>query len=59
MNLPHYSTDVYVKRNSHSRYIFAWNIGNAWMVATEQGSVALRAQCLLMPWRGRQHRRSD
>ena len=25
------------------RYIFVWNIGNRWIVAAEQGGIALRA----------------
>jgi hypothetical protein len=41
---PFDSTDVYVKGHKHRRYIFVWNIGNRWMVATEQGGIALRAE---------------
>ncbi len=40
---PFDATDVYVKRHNHSRYIFVWNIGNRWIVATELGGRALRA----------------
>jgi hypothetical protein len=40
---PFDTTDVYVRGHNHSRYIFVWNIGNRWMVATEQGGIALRA----------------
>ena len=40
---PFDSTDVYVKGNKHRRYIFVWNIGTRWIVATEQGGIALRA----------------
>jgi hypothetical protein len=40
---PFGSTDEYVKGHSHRRYIFVWNIGNRWIVATEQGGIALRA----------------
>jgi hypothetical protein len=35
------STDVYVKGHKHRRYIFVWNIGNRWIVAMEQGGIAL------------------
>ena len=40
---PFDSTDVYVKGNKHRRYIFVWNIGTWWIVAMEQGGIALRA----------------
>ena len=40
---PFDSTDVYVKGHKHRRYIFVWNIGNRWIVAMEQGGIALRA----------------
>jgi hypothetical protein len=40
---PFDSTDVYVKGNKHRRYIFVWNIGTRWIVAMEQGGIALRA----------------
>ena len=40
---PFDSTDAYVKGNKHRRYIFVWNIGNRWIVATELGGIALRA----------------
>jgi hypothetical protein len=40
---PFDTTDVYVKGHKHRRYIFVWNIGNRWIVATEQGGIALRA----------------
>ena len=40
---PFDSTDVYVKGHKHRRYIFVWNIGNRWIVATELGGIALRA----------------
>jgi hypothetical protein len=40
---PFDSTDVYVKGNKHRRYIFVWNIGSRWIVAMEQGGIALRA----------------
>ena len=36
-------TDVYVKGHKHSRYIFVWNAGARWIVATEQGGIALRS----------------
>jgi hypothetical protein len=35
--------DVYVKGHKHSRYIFVWNAGSRWIVATERGGIALRA----------------
>jgi hypothetical protein len=35
--------DVYFKRHKHSRYIFVWNIGSRWIVATEEGGKVLRA----------------
>ena len=41
---PFDTTDVYVKGHKHRRYIFVWNIGNRWIVATEQGGIALRAE---------------
>jgi len=40
---PFDSTEVYVKENKHRRYIFVWNIGTRWIVAMEQGGIALRA----------------
>jgi len=40
---PFDSTDVYVKGRKHRRYIFVWNIGTQWIVAMEQGGIALRA----------------
>jgi hypothetical protein len=40
---PFDSTDVYVKGHKHRRYIFAWNIGGRWIVATEQGGITLRS----------------
>ncbi len=39
---PFDTTDVYVKGHKHRRYIFVWNIGKRWIVATEQGGIALR-----------------
>lgn len=38
------ATDVYVKGHKHRRYIFVWNIGSRWIVATEIGGIALRAE---------------
>ncbi len=38
---PFDSTDVYVKGHKHRRYIFVWNIGSRWIVATEQGGKVL------------------
>ena len=40
---PFDSTDVYVKGHKYRRYIFVWNIGTRWIVATEQGGIALRS----------------
>jgi hypothetical protein len=40
---PFDTTDVYIKGHKHGRYIFVWNIGSWWIVATEQGGIALRA----------------
>ena len=40
---PFDTTDVYVKGHKHRRYIFVWNIGTRWIVATEIGGIALRA----------------
>ncbi len=39
---PFDTTDVYVKGHKHRRYIFVWNIGSRWIVATEVGGIALR-----------------
>ena len=40
---PFDSSDVYVKGHKYSRYIFVWNVGSRWIVATEQGGIALRS----------------
>jgi len=40
---PFDSSDVYVKGHKYRRYIFAWNVGTQWIVATEQGGIALRS----------------
>jgi hypothetical protein len=40
---PFDTTDVHVKGHKYSRYIFVWNIGPRWIVATEQGGIALRS----------------
>ena len=40
---PFDATDVVVKGHKYSRYIFVWNIGNRWIVATERGGIALHA----------------
>ncbi len=40
---PFDTTDVFVRGHKHSRYIFVWNIGNRWIIATERGGIALRA----------------
>jgi hypothetical protein len=39
---PFDSSDVYVKGHKYRRYIFVWNVGARWIVATEQGGIALR-----------------
>jgi hypothetical protein len=44
---PFDSTDVYVKGHKHRRYIFVWNIGSRWIVAMEQGGIALRGEILI------------
>jgi hypothetical protein len=36
--------DIYVKGQPNRRYIFVWNIGSRWIVATEQGGIALRSE---------------
>lgn len=38
---PFDTTDVYVKGHKHGRYLFVWNIGARWIVATEHGGIAL------------------
>jgi hypothetical protein len=40
---PFDSSDVYVKGHKYRRYIFVWNIGTRWIVAAEQGGIALRS----------------
>lgn len=40
---PFDSSDVYVKGHKYRRYIFVWNVGVRWIVATEQGGIALRS----------------
>jgi hypothetical protein len=40
---PFDTTDVYVMGHKHRRYLFVWNIGSRWIVATEIGGIALRA----------------
>jgi len=40
---PFDSSDVYVKGHKHRRYIFVWNAGTRWIVAMEQGGIALRS----------------
>ena len=40
---PFDSSDVYVKGHKYRRYIFVWNIGARWIVATEQGGIALHS----------------
>ena len=38
---PFDSTDVYVKGHKHRRYIFVWNIGNRWIVASKVSQSSL------------------
>jgi hypothetical protein len=40
---PFNTIDIYVKGQPNRRYIFVWNIGTRWLVATEIGGIALRA----------------
>jgi len=42
---PFNAIDIYVKGKGrpNRRYIFVWNIGTRWIVATEQGGIALRS----------------
>ena len=40
---PFNTIDVYVKGQPSRRYIFVWNIGRRWIVATEVGGIAVRA----------------
>jgi hypothetical protein len=44
---PFNAIDVYVKGLPNRRYIFVWNIGARWVVATEQGGIALRSAIFL------------
>lgn len=38
---PFDTSDVHVKGHKYSRYIFVWHAGARWIVATEQGGIAL------------------
>jgi len=38
---PFDASDVVVEGHKYSRYIFLWNTGKRWIVATEQGGIAL------------------
>lgn len=40
---PFDSSDVYVTGHKYLRYIFVWNVGTRWIVAIEQGGLALRS----------------
>ncbi len=40
---PFDTTDVFVKGHKHGRYIFVWNAGTRWIVATERGGIALHS----------------
>lgn len=44
---PFNAIDIYVKGQPSRRYIFVWNIGSRWIVATEQGGIALRSAILV------------
>jgi hypothetical protein len=41
---PFNAIDIYVKGQPNRRYIFVWNIGSRWIVATEQGGKVLHAE---------------
>lgn len=40
---PFNAIDVYIKGQPNRRYIFVWKIGTRWIVAIEQGGIALRS----------------
>jgi hypothetical protein len=40
---PFDSSDIYVKGHKYRRYLFVWNVGTRWIVATEQGGIALHS----------------
>jgi hypothetical protein len=40
---PFNEIDIYVRGQPSRRYIFVWNIGARWIVAIEQGGIALRS----------------
>jgi len=40
---PFNAIDIYVKGQPNRRHLFVWNIGSRWIVATEQGGIALRS----------------
>jgi hypothetical protein len=40
---PFNTIDIYVKGQPNRRYLFVWNIDSRWIVATEQGGIALRS----------------
>ena len=40
---PFNAIDVYIKGEPNRRYIFVWKIGVKWIVAIEQGGIALRS----------------
>jgi len=40
---PFDSSDVIVKGHKYTRYIFVWSVGARWIVATEQGGIALHS----------------
>lgn len=40
---PFDTSDVYVKGHKYSRYIFVWNVDTRWIVATQQGGIAVHS----------------
>jgi len=40
---PFDTSDVHVKGHKYARYMFVWNAGARWIVATEQGGIALHS----------------
>lgn len=44
---PFNAIDVYIKGVPNRRYLYVWNTGNRWVVAMEQGGIALRARVVV------------
>lgn len=44
---PFDASDVSVKGRQYRRYIFVWNFGTRWVVATEQGGIALHSSIFI------------